>query len=73
MSFAGYFLVRSLLSAFPAYLRTYSQFDLVWPPRHRTLTYSPGHLPRRLLLSSAEDFATLLLPTCVHPVAPRAR
>ena len=30
MSFAGYFLVRSLLSAFPAYLRTYSRFDLVW-------------------------------------------
>ena len=29
MSFAGYFLVRSLLSAFPAYLRTYSRFDLV--------------------------------------------
>ena len=30
MSFAGYFLVRSLLSAFPAYLRTHSRFDLVW-------------------------------------------
>ena len=30
MSFAGYFLVRSLLSAFPAYLRTYTRFDLVW-------------------------------------------
>ena len=30
MSYAGYFLVRSLLSAFPAYLRTYSRFDLVW-------------------------------------------
>ena len=30
MSFAGYFLVRSLVSAFPAYLRTYSRFDLVW-------------------------------------------
>ena len=30
MSFAGYFLVRSLLPAFPAYLRTYSRFDLVW-------------------------------------------
>ena len=30
MSFAGYFLVRSLLSAFPGYLRTYSRFDLVW-------------------------------------------
>ena len=30
MSFAGYFLVRSLLSVFPAFLRTYSQFDLVW-------------------------------------------
>ena len=30
MSFAGYFLVRSLLSAFPAYLRTYFRFDLVW-------------------------------------------
>ena len=30
MSFAGYFLVRSLLSAFPAYLRTFSRFDLVW-------------------------------------------
>ena len=30
MSFAGYFLVRSLLSAFSAYLRTYSRFDLVW-------------------------------------------
>ena len=27
---AGYLLVRSLLSAFPAYLRTYSRFDLVW-------------------------------------------
>ena len=30
MSFAGYFLVHSLLSAFPAYLRTYFRFDLVW-------------------------------------------
>ena len=30
MSFAGYFLVRSLLSAFPAYLRTFFRFDLVW-------------------------------------------
>ena len=30
MFFAGYFLVRSLLSAFPAYLRTYFRFDLVW-------------------------------------------
>ena len=30
MSFAGYFLVRSLLPAFPAYFRTYSsRFDLV--------------------------------------------
>ena len=29
MSFAGYFFVRSLLPAFPAYLRTYSRFDLV--------------------------------------------
>ena len=28
--FAGYFLVHSLLSAFPAYLRVYSQLDLVW-------------------------------------------
>ena len=30
ISFTGYFLVRSLLSAFPAYLRTYSRFGLVW-------------------------------------------
>ena len=30
MSFAGYFLVRSLLSGFSAYLRTYFRFDLVW-------------------------------------------
>ena len=30
MSFASYFLVRSLLSAFPAYLRTFFRFDLVW-------------------------------------------
>ena len=30
MSFAGYFLVRSLLSAFPAYLRTYFRLNLVW-------------------------------------------
>ena len=30
MSFAGYILVRSLLSAFPAYLRTFSRFDFVW-------------------------------------------
>ena len=30
MSFAGYFLIRSLLSAFPTYLRTYFRFDLVW-------------------------------------------
>ena len=30
MSFSGYFFVRSLLPAFPAYLRTYSRFDLVW-------------------------------------------
>ena len=30
MSFAGYFLVRSLLFAFPAYLRTFYRFDLVW-------------------------------------------
>ena len=32
VSFAGHFLVRSRLSAFPAYyyLRTYSRFDLVW-------------------------------------------
>ena len=29
MSFAGYFLARSLLSAFPAYLRTFFRFDLV--------------------------------------------
>ena len=26
----GYLPARSLLSAFPAYLRTYSRFDLVW-------------------------------------------
>ena len=30
MSFAGCFLVRSLLSAFPAYLRTFFRFDFVW-------------------------------------------
>ena len=30
MSFAGYFLVRSLLSDSSAYLRTYPRFDLVW-------------------------------------------
>ena len=30
MSFAGYFLVRSLMSAFPAYLQTYFRFGLVW-------------------------------------------
>ena len=30
MSFAGYFLVRSLLSYFPAYLRTFFRFDFVW-------------------------------------------
>ena len=30
MSFAGYFLVRFLLYAFHSFLRTYSQFDLVW-------------------------------------------
>ena len=30
MSFGGYFLVRPLLSAFPAYLRTFFRFDLVW-------------------------------------------
>ena len=30
MSFAGYFLVCSLLSAFPAYLGTFFRFDLVW-------------------------------------------
>ena len=30
VSFAGYFLVRSLLSASPDYLRTCSRFDLVW-------------------------------------------
>ena len=30
MSFAGYFLVHSFLSAFPAYLRTYFRFNLVW-------------------------------------------
>ena len=30
MSFAGYFLVRSLLSSFPAYLRTFFQFDFIW-------------------------------------------
>ena len=30
MSFAGYFLARSLLSAFPAYLRTFFRFDFVW-------------------------------------------
>ena len=29
MSFASYFLVRSLPSAFPAYLRTYSRFNVV--------------------------------------------
>ena len=29
MSFAGYFLVRSLLSAFLAYLRTFFRFDFV--------------------------------------------
>ena len=31
MSFAGYFLVHSLLSAFPAYLRTYFRFDWFGP------------------------------------------
>ena len=30
MSFAGYFLVRSLLSAFSAYLRTFFRLDFVW-------------------------------------------
>ena len=30
MSFAGYLLARSLLSAFPAYLRTFFRFDFVW-------------------------------------------
>ena len=30
MSFAGYFLVRCILSVFPTFLRTYSRFDLVW-------------------------------------------
>ena len=30
MSYAGNFLARSLLSAFPAYLRTFFRFDLVW-------------------------------------------
>ena len=30
MSFAGYVLVRSLLSAFPGYFRTCSRFVLVW-------------------------------------------
>ena len=30
VSFAGYFLVRSLLSASLDYLRTCSRFDLVW-------------------------------------------
>ena len=30
MSFAVYFFVRSLLSAFPAYLRTFFRFDFVW-------------------------------------------
>ena len=30
MSFVGYFLVRSLPSAFPAYLRTFICFDLIW-------------------------------------------
>ena len=30
MTFAGYFLVRSLLSAFPPYFRTNFRFDLVW-------------------------------------------
>ena len=30
MSFAGYFLVRSLLSSFPPYLRTFFRFDFVW-------------------------------------------
>ena len=29
MSFAAYFLVRSLLSAFPAYLQTFFRFDFV--------------------------------------------
>ena len=31
MSFAGYFLVRSLLSGFPSNLRTYSRFDWFGP------------------------------------------
>ena len=30
MSFGGYFLSLSLLSAFSAYLRTFFRFDLVW-------------------------------------------
>ena len=30
MPFAGYFLARSLQPAFPAFLRTFSQFDSVW-------------------------------------------
>ena len=30
MPFAGYFLVRSLLSSFPAHLRTFFRFDFVW-------------------------------------------
>ena len=29
MSFAAYFLVRSILSAFPAYPRTFFRFDFV--------------------------------------------
>ena len=30
MPFVGFFLARCLLSAFPAFVRTYSWFDLVW-------------------------------------------
>ena len=30
MFFAGYFIFRSLLSAFPAYLRTFFRLDFVW-------------------------------------------
>ena len=39
-------------------------------PHRRTSTYSPRHLPRRLLRLSADNFAALLLPRLRAPIDP---
>ena len=54
--FAGYFLVRCLLSAFPAFLRTYSRFDLFGPVYLVTTT---GFVADQLMWDKQQTTTTL--------------